>query len=198
MKKPIVHDLFCGGSGKPKFFGFTNSTIQQSVACRAKYPNHMSLRVGSKPPRAIALERWPMCYLKNPCLAAGLAGAWHFQPSAGQPVKSHVFEFAILFIEWAPLLILAFCPLATKFTGHGIRTLHRAIALIGIRWNDSKMFSASTTVSSIFRRAFVFLAADSTSSRRAIIAAPFFIGFSSREESAAELTVQFIHRKIIT
>jgi hypothetical protein len=174
MDKPIAIDLFCG-LFKPKFFGRANTSVKKFMASGTQNPNHVCLRVRSESPRTVALMRWTMGYLKNTRFATGLAGAWHFWPSSGKPVKCHVLEFPIRFIKWSPFFIFTPRPLSAKFPRCRIGAIYGAIALVRAWWDNFKVLSASLAVCSVFSGSFVFLSSYSSSTRSAIIAAPFFI-----------------------
>lgn len=97
IRKPLAIDLFCG-LFQPKFDLRANAAIKKFVACRAKNPDHVRLRVRNKPPSAVALMRRTVRDLKNACFSARLAGARHIRPSPRKSVKRYVFEISFLFV----------------------------------------------------------------------------------------------------
>jgi hypothetical protein len=195
--KPLAIDLFCGLS-QPEFFLRANVTIKKLVAGRTQNPDHVRLRVGDEPPCALTPMRRSMGYLKNASLAAGLAGARHFWPSSREPIKRHVFEFPRLFVERSSLLVFASRPLPTQFTRRRVGALHGAVSLVRVWQNDRKMPATSSAVLAFFHSALVFVATNATGALSAAIGAPFLVGLGGGEGRSAQLTEQFIHRKIIT
>lgn len=177
IQKPLAIDLFCGlDLGDSELNCRADSMIQKLVACRAENPDHVFLCVRGQAPSTIALEVWFMCYFKDAGFTASFTCSWHIRISALESIQSHIFPARVstfLLIFWTPFFIFSARPNASQFTGRFCGTLCGAIALIGIWWNNLKMFSAQAAISTVFGSSFMLFSPYSASALCAVTTAPF-------------------------
>ena len=195
--KPLAVDLCCG-LRQAEFFLRAYAAVQELMTGRTEYPEHMPSQICGNTPRAIALVRRPVSYLKNSRLATGFARSGNVRVSATEPSKHRVPAFSLRLIVGTPFLVFAARPQPTQFTRRRHRARGAAIATVCAWRNNLEMGPAPTTQATVFRSAFMLLAANPASALRAVAAAPLLVGALRAERLIAESASQVMHGYIIT
>lgn len=130
LAMPFAVDLFCGLL-QTEFQRRTDTSVQELVACRAQYPEHVTLRVRHQPASPSPFKSRLMGNLDDAIFATRLAASWNViifpaEPSEPRvPVRSprivNLLDAGFAAMKSAPLL--ARCS---------SRTISRAITAIGV------------------------------------------------------------------
>ena len=184
-------DLFCG-LFQPEFLLCAKPTIKQLVAGRAKYPDHVTLRVRHYPPRTVSLVFRLVCHLKDTHFATGFTGGRQIRVSAAQSPNYRI-------LEWAPRVVDFLNP---GFASHEIaplsprrftRAILGAIATVRAWWCDLEVRSALETVAPSFSDVVLLLAPNSASPRLAARRTISFIWPFCLERPRTFYAKQIIH-----
>lgn len=190
--KPLAIDLFCG-LFQAEFLLGAYASVEQLVARRAKYPDHMPLRVTGQPPCAVTLKLWAMRDFENAGFAARLACFRHPWISTPKAVDSDIFVLSFRLVGWPANLVFSPRPCLAKISRGLNGTQIGAISPIGVGWLYRKMRAAAGTIATAIRCAFVFRPTNSACAPGAIAAAPFLIWSDSMEWRGTLPTKQIIH-----
>lgn len=183
--KPLAIDLFSGlDLSQAQFSLRADATVQQSVACRAEYPDHRRFSVFHLSPYSISFVLWSVRELKDATLAAGLTSSRQRRISA-----AHSGHYAG-FMEAAAQVVTFLCfrisavESPALLLGRLLSAPMRAIPSIAVWIHYFKMLPAAFTIAAATSDIRLFLPPDATSPRLTFDRAVALVGTFSSEPNA--------------
>lgn len=192
MMKPLAIDLFCGLLQAKRLLA-ANAVVQKLVACRAKNPEHVPLRVGHEAVCPAPLEAWLVGDLYNSAFAARLTCRRQIRVLSTKaretrvPVRSprvvSSLRFRMTAMKHPSLSPRSFA-----------RAILRAVSPISVGWCDGEVLATACTVSPRSRDVALLTSAPATGASLAWRGAIELVRPLSDELFAAVGAKQIVHK----